>query len=159
VKTSLGLALLLASCVPISASYAAILRIKGQTKELSEIHDILAEALGYHKDAEDDLNSPCPGDYVTGAHTAVTLAMEAASTLESLRTNGVAASQITELQRELAARRRQCSCAYWSDVDQLMPSPDCPMHGVEAHNKKMQGELAMNELRLLRRILLGESDG
>lgn len=186
---------------PKSIVAQAIRRIKGQGKELAEIHDLLAEALGYHKDAEDDPNSPCPGDYVTGDHTSVTLAMEAAKILinrqmelEGLRgytrcvcgyspqsrsfvsnrccplhgsreaqyvSNGgtVESQELFELRRELDARKRQCLCAYWSEHDQIMPNPRCSAHGVEAHNKKMQGELAMNELRLLRRILLGENDG
>lgn len=56
---------------------------------LIELHDIeraLAEALGYPKDAVADPNSPCPGEYVTGDHTACTLAIEAARELARLKT-------------------------------------------------------------------------
>jgi hypothetical protein len=152
---------------PLGIVAHAVRSIQGQAAELAEIHDLLAEALGYHKDAEDDPDSPCPGDYVTGEHTSVTLAMEAANKLKNSRlaegdlgrSVDRAVDHVEELERELAARKRQCSCPYWGTIDQLMPSPDCPTHGVEAYNKKMQGELAMNELRLLRRILLGENDG
>ena len=54
---------------------------RGAMTELAEIHDILAEALGYRQDALDDPNSPCPGAWVTGDHTAASLALEAAKTL------------------------------------------------------------------------------
>jgi DNA repair exonuclease SbcCD ATPase subunit len=54
----------------------------GAMTELNDIHDILAEALGYSQDALDDPESPCPGAWVTGDHTAASLALEAAKTLK-----------------------------------------------------------------------------
>lgn len=161
---------------PESLADQVALHLRAGRTELAEIHDLLAEALGYHKDAEDDPNSPCPGGYVTGDRTAVTLAMEAARRLESLITFYMAAKpfavlpdesgpqeaqyasngETIGLRRELAARQRQCSCAYWPECDQIIPSPECPTHGVEAHNKKMLGERAIQELQTLRRILLGK---
>lgn len=142
----------------------AVRSIQGQAAELAEIHDLLAEALGYHKDAEDDPNSPCPGDYVTGDHTAVTLASEAAKKLKNSRlaegnlgwSIDCAVIRVEELESELAARQRQCSCAYWPECDQIMPSPECSTHGVESFNKEMLGERAIQELQTLRRILLGK---
>lgn len=114
--------------------------LTGNRKELAEIHNILAEALGYHKDAEDDLNSPCPGQYVTGEHTSETLAAEAATKIKRLKelrdTLGRCVdrenARIKELECELAARRQQCSCAYWPEHNKIMPTPNCPTHGVEA---------------------------
>lgn len=57
-----------------------VARAQSQATELAEIHDILAEALGYEKapTTEEDPNCPCPGQYITGEHTAVTMAMQAA---------------------------------------------------------------------------------
>lgn len=62
---------------------AIIHQRRGALTELAEIHDVLAEALGYQKapTLEEDPNCPCPGDYVTGDHTAATLAAEAARKL------------------------------------------------------------------------------
>jgi hypothetical protein len=62
---------------------AIIHQRRGAMTELNEIHDILAEALGYQKapTLEEDPNCPCPGAYVTGDHIAVTLAVEAAKKL------------------------------------------------------------------------------
>lgn len=61
--------------------------LKGRATELAEVHDILAEALGYEKapSAEEDPNCPCPDQYITGDHTSVTLAMEAARRIKELR--------------------------------------------------------------------------
>jgi hypothetical protein len=56
---------------------------RGAITELNDIHDILAEALGYSQDALDDPESPCPGAWVTGDHTAASLALEAAKKLKS----------------------------------------------------------------------------
>lgn len=60
--------------------------LKGRATELAEIHDTLAEALGYEKapSAEEDPHCPCPGDYITGEHTPVTLAAEAAQKIKKL---------------------------------------------------------------------------
>lgn len=168
---------------------AIIYQRRGALTELAEIHDILAEALGYHKapTLEEDPNCSCPGDYITGDHTAATLAVEAARKLarrqdyvralgralerannsvaeltqklasannkiqKLAHSNDNATSQIVELQQELAARKRQCSCSYWVDQDKIMPSPDCPAHGVDASDSPMlkpgkkaelQGEIA-----------------
>lgn len=113
---------------------AVINQRRGALTELAEIHDILAAALGYQKapTLEEDPNCPCPGDYVTGDHTAASLAIEAARELKRMtghnnalernlrqadqratehrrvRNNYEAAittsvDQIVELQRELAA--------------------------------------------------------
>lgn len=160
------------------ATYIARQRRTAMT-ELTEVHDILAEALGYHKapTLEEDPNCPCPGAYVTGNHTAASLAVEAARKLarrqdyvralgralerannsvaeltqKLAHSNDNATSQIVELQQELAARKRQCSCSYWVDQDKIMPSPDCPAHGVDASDSPMlkpgkkaelQGEIA-----------------
>lgn len=62
-----------------------IRHLAGNRQENAEIHDLLAEALGYQKapSLEEDPNCPCPGQYVTGDHTAVTLAMEAANRIRS----------------------------------------------------------------------------
>lgn len=61
--------------------------LRGRATELAEIHDILAEALGYEKapSAEEDPNCPCPDQYITGDHTSVTLAMEAARKIKGLK--------------------------------------------------------------------------
>ena len=61
--------------------------LKGQATELAEIHNILAEALGYEKapSAEEDPDCPCPGQYITGEHISVTLAMEAARKIKELK--------------------------------------------------------------------------
>jgi hypothetical protein len=56
---------------------------RGAMTELNDIHDILAEALGYPQDALDDPDSPCPGAWVTGDHTAASLALEAAKKLKN----------------------------------------------------------------------------
>jgi hypothetical protein len=56
---------------------------RGAMTELNDIHDILAEALEYPQDALDDPESPCPGAWVTGDHTAASLALEAAKKLKS----------------------------------------------------------------------------
>lgn len=157
-----------------AARYMAHQR-RGALIELAEIHDVLAEALGYQKapTLEEDPNCPCPGDYVTGDHTAATLAAEAAKKLARRQdyvralgraleraNNNVAeltqklassndntTSQIVELQQELAARKRQCSCSYWADQDKIMPSPDCPAHGVDASDSPMSKSGKKAELR------------
>jgi hypothetical protein len=158
---------------------------RAELTELAEIHDILAETLGYQKapTLEEDPNCPCPGDYVTGDHTAATLAAEAARKLtrqqdyvralgralerannnvaeltqklassnnkiqKLAHSNDNATSQIVELQQELAARKRQCSCSYWVDQDKIMPSPDCPAHGVDAFDSPMLKPGKKAELR------------
>lgn len=124
-------------------------------KELAEIHDILAEALGYHKDAEDDPNSPCPGDYVTGEHTSETLAAEAANKIKRIKEHrdilrrciDRADARIKELERELVARKQLCSCAYRPEHNKIMPTPDCPTHGVEALDAQTAKQGKKAELR------------
>ena len=51
---------------------------RGALTELAEIHDLAAEALGYQRapTVEEDPNCPCPGDFMTGEHTAQKLVME-----------------------------------------------------------------------------------
>jgi hypothetical protein len=51
---------------------------EGALTELNEIHDITAEALDYQRapSREEDPNCPCPGDSMTGEHTAQSLVME-----------------------------------------------------------------------------------
>jgi hypothetical protein len=56
-------------------------RLRAVMGESMEIECILADALGYGRGEED---GPCPGAPVTGDHTAVTLAMEAAATLRAV---------------------------------------------------------------------------
>lgn len=143
---------------------AIIRQRRGAMTELSEIHDVLAEALGYQKapTLEEDPNCPCPGGYITGDHTAGTLAMEAAKKLvntekrlginrearvsyEQAITNSV--DQIVELQRELAARKWQCNCTYWAHMDKIMPNPDCPAHGVETFDDHVTKSGKKAELR------------
>lgn len=91
---------------------------RGAMTELNEIHDILAEALGYQKapTLEEDPNCPCPGAYVTGEHTAASLAVEAAKKLarrqehtQALghaldRANSVVADLTRQLEHNRAAR-------------------------------------------------------
>jgi hypothetical protein len=74
---------------------------QGQAVELNEVHDTLAEALGYQKapTLEEDPDCPCPGDYVTGEHTAATLAAEAATALKDRD------RQIAELRAKIANLR------------------------------------------------------
>jgi DNA-binding phage protein len=57
---------------------------RGAMTELAEIHDILAEALGYEKAPTlgEDPQCPCPGAWVTGDHTAASLALKAAKALK-----------------------------------------------------------------------------
>lgn len=157
-----------------AARYMAHQR-RGALTELAEIHDVLAEALGYQKapTLEEDPNCPCPGAYVTGNHTAASLAVEAARKLarrqdyvralgralerannsvaeltqKLAHSNDNATNQIVELQQELAARKRQCSCSYWVDQDKIMPSPDCPAHGVDAFDSPMLKPGKKAELR------------
>jgi len=61
--------------------------LRGNRTELAEVHDLLAEVLGYQKapTLEEDPNCPCPGQYITGDHIAVTLAMEATRLISNLR--------------------------------------------------------------------------
>jgi hypothetical protein len=201
---------------------AVLYQRRGAMIELGEIHDVLAEALGYSQDAPDDPESPCPGAWVTGDHTAASLALEAArklkgqeatvhalgrsvdrardsnNTLElrlrrtqenyhqthtALRT---AADQIVDLQRELAevkkskpkkreleeiidrqerelaARKLQCFCVFrenGEDGDRLIPRTDCPTHGVDANDRKLAGEKALNTLTYVRKYFMGSEHG
>jgi hypothetical protein len=146
--------------------------------ELNEVHDILAEGLGYQKapTLEEDPQCPCPGSYITGDHTAATLAAEAARKL-ARRQNHIqalgraleranelvaqltvnkraAVDQITELQEELAVRRRQCSCSYWALGDKIMPSPDCPAHGIDA----LDTQTAVSQITELQQELVRQQD-
>jgi hypothetical protein len=203
---------------------AVLYQRRGAMIELGEIHDVLAEALGYTQDAPDDDASPCPGAWVTGDHTAASLALEAArklkgqeatihalgrsvdrardsnNTLElrlrrtqenyhqthtALRT---AADQIIDLQRkvsiaektntkkyvrklertvaamqrELAARKLRCGCVFREDGeegDRLMPHPECSEHGVEANDRRLAGEKALNTLMYVRKYFMGSEHG
>jgi hypothetical protein len=51
---------------------------QGALTELDEIHDLAAEALGYQRapSREEDPNYLCPGQFITGDHTAQTLVMK-----------------------------------------------------------------------------------
>lgn len=205
---------------------AVLYQRRGAMIELSEIHDVLAEALGYSQDALDDPDSPCPGAWVTGDHTAASLALEAAKTLrdrgetietlsragdrvrtyctqleqqletaqdrirdiQEARQRGIdtAAQQIFGLQwevaeakrskpkkreleeiidrqeRELAARRVQCSCVFrenGEEGDRLLPRTDCPTHGVEANDRRLAGEKALNTLAYVRKYFMGSEHG
>jgi hypothetical protein len=199
---------------------------RGAMIELSEIHDVLAEALGYPQDALDDPESPCPGAWVTGDHTAASLALEAAKKLKSQediietlgrsvdrwqdRNNQVeqqlemaqdrirdiqrarevavetATRQIIDLQcelaeakkskpkkreleeiidrknRELSARKLRCSCVFreeGEEGDRLLPHPDCEEHGVEANDRRLAGEKALNTLMYVRKYFMGSEHG
>lgn len=61
--------------------------------------------------------------------------------------------EVEQLRAELAARKRLCSCVYWPETDRVMPSPNCSEHGVEAHDKKILGEHAIEELEALKTAL------
>ena len=68
-----------------------IYQLRGLRSEEVEIHDLAAEALGYERapSLEEDPNCPCPGDFVTGDHTAQTLVTELVSKYTRMReTNG-----------------------------------------------------------------------
>lgn len=54
-------------------------RLRAHFTEEYEVECILADALGYSRG---EVGGPCPGSPVTGDHTVVTLAMEAAAVLE-----------------------------------------------------------------------------
>lgn len=194
--------------------------------ELGEIHDILAEGLGYTQDALDDPESPCPGAWVTGDHTAASLALEAARKLKGQETIvhtlgrsvdrarsdnaqleqqlelaqdrirdiqrarevavDTATRQIIDLQcelaeakkskpkkreleeiidrqeRELAARKLQCFCVFREegiDEGRLLPRTDCPTHGVEANDRRLAGEKALNTLAYVRKYFMGSEHG
>ena len=161
---------------------------RGAMTELAEIHDILAEALGYRQDALDDPNSPCPGAWVTGDHTAASLALEAAKKLKvafytqqankSLKRGiNTAVDQIIELQRELAelrdtkkgqlrrelaARKENCCCVFQDegiDEGRLLPHPDCREHGIEANDRRLAGEKALSTLHYVREYFMGSDHG
>lgn len=169
----------------------AVRHLRGKSVELSEIHDILAAALHYERapSAKEDPDCPCPGDYITGDHIAVTLAAEAAQQIntdqETIIKLGAsvdcAVAQLTDMEREVADLRRRrsnplpnshnqapiweleqlraytkCTCVYQEHLNEIWPSPDCEVHGVEAHDAKHRGQLAINELALLRSLLLGK---
>ncbi len=156
-----------------------------RAKELAKIHDILAEALGYEKapTLEEDPDCPCPGNYITGDHTAETLAVEAAQMLESRQDHinslsqsvDQAVSQILELEHVFAGRPMSnpvdfnalqalqalreyanCICPYNTLDRKILPHLDCPTHGVEAEESQTK---AINDLNTIRRIILGHSNG
>lgn len=62
--------------------------LNGNRRELAEIHDLAAEALGYQRapSLEEDPNCPCPGQFITGEHTAQTLVMELVKKYQELQT-------------------------------------------------------------------------
>jgi hypothetical protein len=165
---------------------------RGAMTELNDVHDILAEALGYQKapGLEEDPQCPCPGQYVTGDHTAASLALTAAKQLQMANMRHAdakpvehaldnAVKQIVELQRELAkkpkgkkyardlereverahrelaARKTVCNCPYQEENRRLMPTPNCPTHGVDALDKKTAGEKALNTLAYVRQYFMG----
>jgi hypothetical protein len=151
----------------------------GAMTELNDIHDILAEALGYRQDALDDPDSPCPGAWVTGDRTAASLALEAAKVLkdESQKRLDNAVNQIVELQheltevrdtkkgrlrRELAARKEHCCCVFQDegiDESRLLPHPDCREHGIEANDRRLAGEKALSTLHYVRKYFMGSDHG
>lgn len=68
--------------------FEKILTIQAMRQELHEIEQILGRALGYPRFCDDRENFPGTTDadgVATGDHTAVTLAMEAAKLIESVR--------------------------------------------------------------------------
>jgi hypothetical protein len=205
---------------------AVLYQRRGAMIELSEIHDVLAEALGYTQDAPDDPESPCPGGWVTGDHTAASLTLEAARKLkgqESVITDvgrsvnqtreynielaqqlEMAQDRIRDIQkarqfaaetatrhivslqhelagakrskpkkreleeiidrqeRELAARKLQCFCVFKEegiDEGRLLPRIDCPTHGVEANDRRLAGEKALNTLMYVRKYFMGSEHG
>jgi hypothetical protein len=85
---------------------AVLYQRRGAMIELSEIHDVLAEALGYTQDALDDPESPCPGGWVTGDHTAASLTLEAARKLKgqeaTVHTLGRSVERVRDANTELA---------------------------------------------------------
>lgn len=156
-----------------------------RAKELAKIHDILAEALGYEKapTLEEDPACPCPGDYITGEHTAETLAVEAAQILKSRQDHINSLSQsvdrafehIRELERGLAGRPMSnpvdfnalqalqalreyanCICPYNTLDRKILLHLYCPTHGIEAEESQTK---AINDLNTIRRIILGHPDG
>lgn len=205
---------------------AVLYQRRGAMIELSEIHDVLAEALGYTQDAPDDPESPCPGAWVTGDHTAASLTLEAARKLKGqeatvhalgrsvdrVRSDNAqleqqfelaqgrirdiqrarevaveaATRQIIDLQcelaeakkskpkkreleeiidrknRELAERKLQCFCVFREegiDEGRLLPHTDCPTHGVEANDRRLAGEKALNTLMYVRKYFMGSEHG
>ena len=68
---------------------------RGCGSELAEIHDLAAEALGYQRapSLEEDPNCPCPGQFITGEHTAQTLVMELVKKYQELQTKSYGQGQ------------------------------------------------------------------
>jgi hypothetical protein len=160
---------------------------RGAITELAEIHDTLANALGYQKapTLEEDPNCPCPGAYATGDHTAASLAAEAAKKLRPGNMNYAgpmaaeralqkAVDQIVKLQCELADLRRtkkaelrreiealrfKCNCPYNTDFSCLDRNTKCPTHGDEAYDKRLAGEKALNTLAYVRKYFMGSEHG
>jgi hypothetical protein len=183
---------------------AVLYQRRGAMIELGEIHDVLAEALGYSQDAPDNDASPCPGGWVTGDHTAASLALEAARKLKSQEAtvhtlgrsvdrwqdrNAQVEQQLRRTQdlqrelaeakkskpkkreleeiidrqeRELAARKLRCGCVFREDGeegDRLMPHPECSEHGVDANDRRLAGEKALNTLAYVRKYFMGSEHG
>ena len=61
-------------------------RYRGLLSEQTAIHDLAAEVLGYQRapSLEEDPNCPCPGDFMTGEHTAQTLVMALVSNYKAV---------------------------------------------------------------------------
>ena len=68
---------------------------RGLLSEEAAIHDLAAEALGYQRapSLEEDPNCPCPGQFITGEHTAQTLVMELVKKYQELQTKGYGQGQ------------------------------------------------------------------
>lgn len=129
---------------------AVIHQRRGAMTELNEIHDILAKALDYQKapTLEEDPNCLCPGAYVTGDHTAASLAVEAAKKLsrrqdhtqalgralaranslvaELTKANRTAVDQIVELQQELAKVQGTKKTELRREIEALRFKCNCP---------------------------------
>lgn len=92
---------------------------RGAMTELGEVHDILAEGLGYQKapTLEEDPDCPCPGDYVTGDHTAASLALEAA---KHLRGRGVIRNADLAQQLDTAKKRLEDNRAARENYEQAI---------------------------------------
>jgi hypothetical protein len=57
--------------------------------------------------------------------------------------------EIERLRAELAARKRGCTCPYWVTTDAVMPSPNCPTHGVDELDRRTLSARAVSALRSL----------
>jgi hypothetical protein len=130
---------------------AVIHQRRGAMTELHEIHDILAEALGYQKapTLEEDPNCPCPGAYVTGDHTAASLAAEAARGFkdrgESIASLGRSVDRVVSRN---AALERELAKVYRHQVifDEMH------LYGVATEGKGAKKAELRREIEALRRV-------